>query len=60
MDLSAVWAFRVLLGRDFKTVGEYKDAVEALPRLVLGARKVLGSVEFGASVLTDPCCLFLR
>eukprot|EP00937_MAST-01D_sp_MAST-1D-sp2_P005819 g5819.t1 len=55
-DLTAVWAFRSLLGRDFGSTREYKECVSALPPLVLGARgararlaaTVLDSAEFRA------------
>ena len=37
-DLTAVWGFRILLGRDFHSLAEYRDAVASLPTVVLGAR----------------------
>ena len=56
-DLTAVWAHRVLLARDFANVSEYSSAVQRLPPLVLGARgsrcayakALIASAEFRAS-----------
>lgn len=52
-DLTCVWAFTTLLQRDFSSTGEYKNCVQSLPSLVLGARgpratlaqTILGSAE---------------
>ena len=68
-DLTAVWSFQVLLGRDFRSWQEYHDAVAALPPLVLGARggrcdfakDVLRSAEFNASACArDMGCISSR
>ena len=53
-ELTAVWGFRTLLGRDFQSLREYMNAVAALPEVVIGARgarctfasTVLQSAEF--------------
>lgn len=68
-DLTAVFAFRALLDRDFGGWIEYQDAVKALPGLVLGARgaraasaaTILASPEFQASPCArDPACVQTR
>lgn len=51
-DLTAVWAFRTLLDRDFGTVVEYRNCVEALPPLVLGARGA--RAELASTILASP------
>ena len=51
-DLTAVWGFLTLLGRDFSNTHEYSDAVKSLPDLVLGARGARGA--FARSILSSP------
>lgn len=51
-DLTAVWGFRTLLGRDFSSVGEYRNAVASLPDLVLGARGARAA--FARSIVASP------
>ena len=68
-DLSCVWAFRTLLGRDFVSASEYQYCVGTLPSLVLGARgarcelasRVVRSAEFNRSTCADdPACVGRR
>lgn len=68
-DLTAVAAFNMLLGRQFKNEQEYAGQVALLPGLVLGARgarcdfasRVLASDEFRASACSrNPTCLQAR
>ena len=68
-DLSCVWGFRTLLGRDFGSASEYQACVASLPSLVLGARgarcelasRVLSSAEFkNSSCAADQACVERR
>jgi len=68
-DLSCVWGFRTLLGRDFGSAAEYQACVASLPSLVLGARgarcelasRVLSSAEFkNSSCAADQACVGRR